>query len=215
MANNGLSTATGVTLVDTLPAEATFVSVDPDASCDEAGGTVTCDLGTIVPLEAVLVTIVVTAPVTPARMENTATASASSPPDPVPGNDASTAFTAVREPTCIFATLPPNDDGSTELVDIGFDLNFFGTTYSSLHVNNNGNVTFTGPLADFTPNPIVGAGLPIIAPYWGDVDTHGAGSTPVTYGQTPSGTRRRSASNGAAWAITRPMTTSSTTSSSC
>ena len=39
-------------------------------------------------------------------------------------------------------TLARNDDGSTGLVGIGFDTNFFGTTYSQLYVNNNGNVTF-------------------------------------------------------------------------
>jgi len=39
-------------------------------------------------------------------------------------------------------TLPPNDDGSTGLVSLGFSFNFFGTTYTQLYVNNNGNVTF-------------------------------------------------------------------------
>jgi len=37
------------------------------------------------------------------------------------------------------STLPANDDGSTGLVSIGFSANFFGTTYTSLYVNNNGN----------------------------------------------------------------------------
>ena len=39
-------------------------------------------------------------------------------------------------------TLAANDDGSTAATDIGFSPNFFGTTYSQLFVNNNGNVTF-------------------------------------------------------------------------
>ena len=43
--NLGPVTATGVTLVDTLPGAATFVSAEPAPSCAEAGGTVTCDLG--------------------------------------------------------------------------------------------------------------------------------------------------------------------------
>ena len=92
--------------------------------------------------------------------------------------------TAVRTPTCTSNTLAPNDDGSTGLVDIGFAINFFGSDYSQLYVNNNGNVTFSGPLGTFTPEPIVGTGTPIIAPFWADVDTRASGSAPVTYGQT-------------------------------
>ena len=46
-------------------------------------------------------------------------------------------------------SLPANDDGSTGQVPVGFDLNFFGVPYSQLYVNNNGNVTFNGPLSDF------------------------------------------------------------------
>src|SRR5262249_31366002 len=48
-------------------------------------------------------------------------------------------------------TLPANDDGSTGAVALGFTLNFFGTAYSTLYVNNNGNVTFGGPLSTYTP----------------------------------------------------------------
>jgi uncharacterized repeat protein (TIGR01451 family) len=91
--------------------------------------------------------------------------------------------------------LPPNDDDSSPEVTLPFSINFFGTTFSSLFVNNNGNVTFTLPLSDFTPSGLNGnnGGIPIIAAYWADVDTTGAipgeqadaGSPPsavVTYG---------------------------------
>lgn len=79
-------------------------------------------------------------------------------------------------------TLPANDDGSTGLVSIGFSANFFGTTYTSLYVNNNGNVTFSGPLSTFTPFGLTGTLTPIIAPFFGDVDTRGAGSGLTKYG---------------------------------
>lgn len=79
-------------------------------------------------------------------------------------------------------SLAANDDGSTGLVPIGFNLNFFGTTYSSLYVNNNGNVTFDNPLSQFTPTGITAASDPILAPFFADVDTQGAGSSEVTYG---------------------------------
>jgi uncharacterized repeat protein (TIGR01451 family) len=85
---------------------------------------------------------------------------------------------------CTTNTLPANDDGSTGAVDLGFTANFFGTSYTQLYINNNGNVTFTGPLGAFTPQPLVSAGVPIIAPFWADVDTTGAGSAVVSYGPT-------------------------------
>lgn len=81
------------------------------------------------------------------------------------------------------STLPANDDGSTGLVGLGYSLNFFGNTYSSLFVNNNGNVTFNSALSTFTPFGLTGAVTqPIIAPFFADVDTRGSGSGLVTYG---------------------------------
>jgi hypothetical protein len=77
-------------------------------------------------------------------------------------------------------TLPANDDESTGAVSIGFDVNFFGTHYSSLFVNNNGNVTFDSPLSDFTPFNLSTTGHVIIAPFFADVDTR-LGNV-VTYG---------------------------------
>lgn len=92
-------------------------------------------------------------------------------------------------PGCTTNTLPANDDESTPAVNLGFDANFSGTTYSSVYINNNGNVTFAGALREFTPAPLVDAGVPIIAPFWADVDTFGEGSGVVTYGQTTFGGR--------------------------
>jgi hypothetical protein len=77
--------------------------------------------------------------------------------------------------------LPGNDDGSTGLVSIGFTLNFFGTAYQNLFVNNNGNVTFDAPLSIFTPFPLTSTNRAIIAPFFADVDTR-LGNV-VTYGQ--------------------------------
>ncbi|MBI4464414.1 MAG: hypothetical protein HY647_06890 [Acidobacteria bacterium] len=79
--------------------------------------------------------------------------------------------------------LPRNDDGSTSTVALPFTVNFFGNSYSSLFVNNNGNVTFGFSLGSFTPEGLTGAtGIPIIAPFWADVDTRGLGSSEVKYG---------------------------------
>jgi cysteine-rich repeat protein len=86
-------------------------------------------------------------------------------------------------------TLPANDDGSTGFVPIGSSVNFFGTIYGSLYVNNNGNVTFDLPLSTFTPFDLTSTGRVIIAPFFGDVDTRGAGSAVVTYGNDTVGGR--------------------------
>jgi hypothetical protein len=93
---------------------------------------------------------------------------------------ASSAHAAAILPGFNSSTLPGNDDGSTGVVGIGFTIDFFGSTYSNLYVNNNGNVTFTGPLSTFTPFNISTSGVPIIAPFFADVDTRA--SADVTYG---------------------------------
>jgi hypothetical protein len=67
-------------------------------------------------------------------------------------------------------------------VNTGFTFNLFGLTQNNLYVNNNGNVTFTEALSTFTPNPISGSNLAIIAPFWADVDTRGVGSGLTRYG---------------------------------
>jgi hypothetical protein len=73
----------------------------------------------------------------------------------------------------------PNDDASSNQLDLPFALNFFGNTYDQFYVNNNGNVTFNAPLPEFTPNPFPVTNQPMIAPWWADVDTRaGPGALP-------------------------------------
>jgi hypothetical protein len=95
-------------------------------------------------------------------------------------------------------TFPANDDGSTGLVGLGFsgNINYFGTSTNSLYINNNGNVTFDSPLSTFTPFPINTTTRKILAPFFADVDTRGAGNTPVTYG---TGTFNGRAAFGVNW----------------
>ncbi len=88
--------------------------------------------------------------------------------------------------------LPANDDGSSSEIDVSAafpsGLTFFDATYRSLYVNNNGNVSFGRSLGTYTPSPFPIASQPIIAPWWGDVDTRGGGAP---------------ARNGVYWSITR------------
>ena len=69
--------------------------------------------------------------------------------------------------------LPENDDSSTGQLDIGIDLNFYGTEFSQVYLNNNGNITIDGPMGTFTPKALLENSYgPIIAPFFADVDTH-------------------------------------------
>ena len=48
--------------------------------------------------------------------------------------------------------VPANDDGSTSSpVALPFPIRFYGNSYSSVYVNNNGNLTFGTPLSTYTP----------------------------------------------------------------
>jgi hypothetical protein len=79
-------------------------------------------------------------------------------------------------------TLAANDDGSTGAVGLGFTANFFGTEYTQTYVNNNGNLTFGEASSTYTPTGLGTINTPIVAAFFADVDTRGAGSSPVTYG---------------------------------
>ncbi len=68
-----------------------------------------------------------------------------------------------------FDDSPPN--GPFE-VQIPFEFCFYGETYTSFFINNNGNITFENSFNTFTAQSFPAAGIPpMIAPFWGDVDT--------------------------------------------
>lgn len=64
-----------------------------------------------------------------------------------------------------------NDDGSTNAIQLPFEINLNGNEYSTIYVNNNGNITFGGAYSTFTPSAFGNLPVEMIAPYWGDVDT--------------------------------------------
>lgn len=97
---------------------------------------------------------------------------------------------------CAANSLAANDDGSSPAASLGFTLDFFGTNYTSVYVNNNGNITFDAPLSTFTPFGIASAHTKILAPFFGDVDTR-TGSV-VTY-SSPGATCNRHAAFCADW----------------
>ncbi|MBD2838358.1 hypothetical protein ID144_15025, partial [Pseudomonas sp. JM0905a] len=85
-----------------------------------------------------------------------------------------------------------NDDGYSSSIDItsifgAAGINFFGTNYTSLYVNTNGNITFGSGQSTYTPYGMQSSTRAMIAPFFADVDTRG-GATTVTPGGTSKGT---------------------------
>ncbi|MFZ9613381.1 MAG: nidogen-like domain-containing protein [Crocinitomicaceae bacterium] len=81
--------------------------------------------------------------------------------------------------------MQPNDDGSTGLIPIPFNFNLYGQTFNSIYINNNGNITFNGPLSTFSATAFPSTGNAIVAPFWADVDTRN-GNGQVVYKITPT-----------------------------
>ncbi len=75
-----------------------------------------------------------------------------------------------------------NDDSSSNQLNLPFAVNFFGKTFDKFYVNNNGNISFGSPLSAYTPIKFPASTLPVIAPYWADVDTRGATNGAVYVG---------------------------------
>lgn len=86
---------------------------------------------------------------------------------------------------CSAGQVAPNDDGFSPEVELPFELDFYGQKFSTMWVNNNGNVTFDEGLSTFTPFALAGSEQAIIAPFFADVDTRGAGT--VRYGPAKVG----------------------------
>lgn len=68
-----------------------------------------------------------------------------------------------------------NDDGSTNALNLPFEIEFGGETQSDFWINNNGNITFDGPFGAYTPQGFQGLNADMIAPFWADVDTRCGG----------------------------------------
>ncbi len=80
----------------------------------------------------------------------------------------------------------PNDDESSPFIALPFTFDFYGQTYDSVVINNNGNISFLAPYSTFTANPFPDAMYNMIAPFWGDVDTRSANGGQVWYKLTPN-----------------------------
>lgn len=94
---------------------------------------------------------------------------------------------AIRtDAACSANSLGRIDDGSSSSLPIGFDVNWFGTSYDALYINNNGGVVLDDGRGVFTSYRGIDLGTtirPLILPLFTDMDTRNAATSPVTYGQ--------------------------------
>ncbi|HET6771355.1 MAG TPA: right-handed parallel beta-helix repeat-containing protein, partial [Actinomycetota bacterium] len=103
--NLGPDAAAGVTIVDQLPPSVTFVSATPtQGTCQDSGGTVTCNLGTI-SNGAIATVAIVVKPTVPGTITNTASVG-SSTHDPNEGNNADSEVTSVCRITSRRSSIP-------------------------------------------------------------------------------------------------------------
>lgn len=102
---------------------------------------------------------------------------------------AASASTALDLPGCRETVLHRNDDESSGEVELPFSVDFYGSSYGSLYVNNTGNVTFDSPLGDYVPFDLTQTNRVIVAPFFADVDTRPIDGGTVTYGETTFGGR--------------------------
>lgn len=73
-----------------------------------------------------------------------------------------------------WSRLAGNDDGSTGQINLPFTFDLYGSSYNKVWVNNNGNVTFTGPYSAYSASGFPFS-MPMVAAFWGDVDTRTCG----------------------------------------
>ncbi|MCK6623047.1 MAG: choice-of-anchor D domain-containing protein [Calditrichaceae bacterium] len=74
-----------------------------------------------------------------------------------------------------------NDDGSTSPIPLSFTFTFYGSQYTQIYINNNGNLSFDGPYSSYSSTGFPINGFAMIAPFWADIDTRNPASGVVYY----------------------------------
>lgn len=74
-----------------------------------------------------------------------------------------------------------NDDGSTVPIPLSFTFTFYGSQYSQVYINNNGNLSFDGPYSSYSSTGFPINAFAMIAPFWADIDTRNPASGVVYY----------------------------------
>lgn len=114
---NGPSTATGVTLTDTLPGTVTFISSNTTQGSCSGTSTVTCNIGTLANGATATVTIQVQAPLAGGTIAtNTGTVTTTTTDPATPNSASATAYSLVQSTVC--GTQPGKDGAGGTLAGI-------------------------------------------------------------------------------------------------
>ena len=138
--NNGPSNATGVTIVDTLPAGTTYDSASGQSSATIAGQTLTLNVGNLAAGASATITVVVgVASTATGTITNTATVSGNQP-DPNLANNTASVTTQIDPPIIeqVFTDLGIVKTAPPDPVSVGSNLTY------TLTVTNNSLTTATG-----------------------------------------------------------------------
>ena len=115
-------------------------------------------------------------------------------PAPTPAakrSSSSTAGPQNRDTGCFipsdasYTALPRNDDGSFGPIALPFTFRLYGSSYTQVWINTNGNLTFQGPYSSFSSSGFP-SGVPMVAPFWSDVDTRSLASGQIRYKLSPT-----------------------------
>lgn len=81
----------------------------------------------------------------------------------------------------IFTTIETPPDG--DLVEVPFSINFFGTTYNELYINENGVLSFGAPFSALPGDvpDLANTGVPLIAGFFADADMGTAGNVVLAF----------------------------------
>ncbi len=74
-----------------------------------------------------------------------------------------------------------NDDDISLSIPLPFTFDLYGTSHTSVFINNNGNISFGAGFSTFTSTGFPVTGFPMVAPFWADVDTRNVLSGVVYY----------------------------------
>lgn len=80
--------------------------------------------------------------------------------------------------TNLFSTLSTHDDETTHVANIGFSLNYFGTSSTAIDVSTNGNINFSANTA--FSDVALPTSVARIAPLWDDLVMSSGGSQSIT-----------------------------------
>lgn len=73
-----------------------------------------------------------------------------------------------------YTAIPVNDDGSFGPINLPFVYSLYGSNFTQVWINTNGNLTFTGALSAYSSSGFP-YHIPMVAPFWADVDTRVGG----------------------------------------